>query len=302
MNFNQIHSFYLVAKLGTYQAAAERLHATQPAISARIAALESALNIRLFDRSGYRVSLTPEGRRFLPFAEKMLELQTEARVMIGNASEMSGVVRIGASDTMVSTWLPDFLIALGQSHPGISVEMFVKSSPLLREDLLNHAIDIAFLIGPISNPAVMNLDFCSCKMALVAAPSLNLHGRALTDSDLRGANLLTFEKLTSPYQDLKRFLKQRGIVAKLNPITALHSILILTLKGLGVGYLPLAAVQEDIQAGNLVVLQEPFELPSLQFSISYLDGPHRRIVEAIAESARNFLKAMDDTDFIEISY
>lgn len=302
MNFNQIHSFYLVAQLGTYQAAAERLHTTQPTISARIAALETALNTRLFDRSGYRVSLTPEGRRFLPFAEQILELQTEASLNIQSREDLSGMVRIGTSDTMVSSWLPDFLLALGVSHPKIGVELFVRSSPLLRDDLLNHAIDLAFLIGPLSNPAVVNRQFCECAMGFVAAPSLDLGGRALKEADLRGANFLTFEKLTTPFQDLNRRLKQAGIIAKLNPITALHSIVILTRKGLGIGYLPLTSVEEDLAEGRLEMLDLPLETPPIQFTVSYLDGPHRPLVEMISDAALDFLKASSPSKFIKILY
>ncbi len=302
MNFNQIHSFYLVAQLGTYQAAAERLHATQPAISARIAALETSLNTRLFDRSGYRVSLTPEGRRFLPYAEKLLELQTDALLEVRNAKDLSGVVRIGSSDTMVASWLPNFLLELKETHPGISVEMFVRASPLLQDDLLNQAIDLAFLLGPISAPRVLCRDFCSADMGFVAAPSLGLHGRKLMPQELRGENFLTFEKLTVPYQDLRQNLKQSGILAKLSPISALHSITILTRKGLGIGYVPLVAVEDDLDSGCLQTLEIPIEMPTLHFSVCYLDGPHRRMVEAIADAAMDFMKRHRPSKFINLSY
>ena len=65
MTFDQIETFYLIATLGTYRQAAERLNATQPTLSARIATLESRLGVALFDRTGHRVALTPEGRQFL---------------------------------------------------------------------------------------------------------------------------------------------------------------------------------------------------------------------------------------------
>jgi DNA-binding transcriptional LysR family regulator len=300
VNINQIKTFYLVATLGTYQAAAERMHATQPAISARIAALENALQFQLFDRSSYRVSLTPQGRSFLPYAEQVLELLDKAVVSISKADELSGSVRIGASDTMVSSWLPDFLVSLHDTHPGITVEIFIRASPHLRDDLLSHGIDIAFLVGSISNPSVINQDFCECSMGLVASPDF-WPTNHLTPQDLSGTNILTFEKVTQPYLQLQRLLKQHGIVANLNPITALHSIVILTSKGLGIGYVPLVAVQEELRTGQLVRLPDPFDLPPLSFSISYLDGPHRGIVETIAHAASLFLKMKEDTDFIKIS-
>jgi DNA-binding transcriptional LysR family regulator len=302
MNFIQIQSFYLVAKLGTYQAAAERLHATQPAISARIASLENVLKIRLFDRSGYRVSLTPAGERFLPFAEQMLELQTEALIQISSGHDLNGIVRIGTSDTMVSSWLPDFLIAFERSHPGISIEVYSKSSPHLAQDLLNHSIDLAFLVGSISSNTVISKEFCECDMGFLAAPSLGLHSLDLSVSDLRRQNFLTFEKITIPYQDLKRTIKGLGISAKLNPISSLHSILILTRKGLGIGYLPLIAAEADIKSGNLVALHLPLKSSSISFTINYLDGPRRPLIETIANSAMAFVKDHWRSEYMQIRF
>ena len=93
MTFDQIQSFYMVAVLGTYGQAASQLNATQPTISARIIALEDRLGAKLFDRSGHRVALTPGGRMFLNYAEKLLEIIAEARRMIASASAMSFLFR-----------------------------------------------------------------------------------------------------------------------------------------------------------------------------------------------------------------
>ena len=108
MTFDQIQSFYMVATLGTFRQAAEQLNASQPTISARIAALEDHLRAQLFDRSGHRVALTPQGRLFLTYAETLLEIRAEAMSMVGGTEDLIGVIRIGAADTMSITWIPDF--------------------------------------------------------------------------------------------------------------------------------------------------------------------------------------------------
>ncbi|WP_158969411.1 LysR family transcriptional regulator [Chachezhania sediminis] len=291
MRFSQIHSFYMVAKLGTYQAAAERLNASQPTISARILALEDRLQTKLFNRSGYRVALTPQGRAFLDYAERMLELQRAALHDLQCHEELSGTIRIGVVDPMISIWLADFLMTLERSHPRLGIELIVRASPLLQEDLLSQTIDAAFTLAPILHADATNIDFCDCPMALVAAPALALHGRRLGPGDLAGMNLLTSEKVTRPYESLRRLMKQHNVSAKLNPISALNSVILLTRKGLGIGHVPLAAVEDELARGDLVVLDITMALPELRFTMSYLDGPQKAQVETISAASMEFLKA-----------
>ena len=302
MNFDQIQSFYLVATLGTYQKAAERLNATQPAITARILALEGHLNVRLFDRSGHRVVLTVQGHKFLTYAEKMLEAQAQAMFEMGQASHLQGFVRTGASDTLVVSWLPDFIVGLRATFPKMNVGMRVRASPLLHDDLLAQEIDIAFLIGPLQHPSVINHPLCECRMALVAAPELGLHERKLKAADLNGLDFLTFEKMTVPFQQLHRDLRKHRISARFNPISALHSIIVLTLKGLGVGAVPLVAVEKELANGDLKVLDAPFELQVQVFTVSYLSGPNQEMMEAIAQEALAFLDTLPPSESIKKIY
>jgi DNA-binding transcriptional LysR family regulator len=302
VNFDQIQSFFLVATLGTFQQAAERLNATQPAISARISALESQLNVLLFDRSGHRVALTAQGQKFLTYAEQMLESRAKAMLELGQASQMDGVLRTGASDTLVVSWLPDFIISLRNTFPKINVGMRVRASPLLRDDLLAQEIDIAFLLGPLSHPSVINHPLCECPMALVAAPELGLHDRDLSVADLNGRDLLTFEKMTLPFQHTQRVMRAHRVTMRINPISALHSIIVLTRKGLGIGAVPLVAVEKELESGELVVLRPPFELRPLVFSVSYLEGPNMAMVKVVAHEALAFLDKLPPSKFIKKIY
>ena len=302
MNFDQIQSFYLVATLGTYQKAAERLNATQPAISARILALEGHLNVSLFDRSGHRVVLTVQGHKFLTYAEKMLEAQAQAMFELGQASHLQGVVRTGASDTLVVSWLPDFIVRLRETFPKINIGMRVRASPLLSDDLLAQEIDIAFLLGPLQHPSIINHPLCECRMALVAAPELGLHDRKLEAADLNGLDFLTFEKMTLPFQQLHRDLRKHRISVRFNPISALHSINVLTSKGLGVGVVPLVAVETELASGVLKALNAPFELQPLVFTISYLSGPNQGMMEAIAQEALVYFDTLPPSKLIKKIY
>lgn len=302
MTFDQIQSFYLVATMGTYQKAAQRLNATQPAISARIVALEDRLGVKLFDRSGHRVALTPHGRSFLAYAEKLLAIRADALAEVGKGGALGGVVRIGASDTMATTWLPDFLVSLGAQFPETTFELSVGPSVRLRDELINQQLDVGFIIGPVSSPEIVNYPLCECPMVLAAAPSLGLHNRPLTIKELETVNFLTFERVTQPFQGLKRDLRAAGLSPRLNPISSLQTTVLLTRKGLGIGAVPMAVIEEELRSGALKRLDVDIQLSALRFAICHRDGTDAPAMQAIVNSTLTFMRAKGSSESIKLVY
>ena len=90
MELAALQAFVEVAERSSFSEAAEALYLTQPAVSKRVAQLETELGTRLFDRIGRRVSLTDTGTRLLPQAKRLLNDARELRRM---ASDLSGEVR-----------------------------------------------------------------------------------------------------------------------------------------------------------------------------------------------------------------
>ncbi|MBR9906225.1 MAG: LysR family transcriptional regulator, partial [Gammaproteobacteria bacterium] len=73
LEFLDLLAFVLVAELGTFHEAAQRLHLSQPALTRRIQKLEELLEVELLERTTRRTRLTPIGADFLPRARRMLE-------------------------------------------------------------------------------------------------------------------------------------------------------------------------------------------------------------------------------------
>ncbi|RWD50831.1 LysR family transcriptional regulator [Mesorhizobium sp.] len=301
MTFDQIKSFYLVAVLGTFAKAAEQLNTTQPAISARIAALEDRLGVKLFDRSGHRVALTPDGRSFLRSAEKLLEIQAQALTRYGKG-KLRGVIRIGASDTMAVIWIPPFLAALRAANPDAEFELHIGASYRLRDELMAKTIDIGFIAGPVSNPDMVNHLLCDCPMVFAAAPPLGLHGRKLTLAEIDRTDIFTFERMTRPHQELLRDLRKFDISPRLNPINSLQTIILMVRKGLGIGVVPLGSIEEDVAAGDLVVLDTEFKLGDIRFTVCYPQGPDTQLPEMLTEGAMACLKGRGSSKSIKMLY
>src|SRR5215469_13253064 len=111
--------FRAVAAHLSFRKAAEHLFLTQPAVTLQIKALENDLGIRLFDRSGNRVALTPQGRKLLTYANKIADLASAAeRDLAAEDGEFSGELSIG-------------LIEGPARHRGVHIEPFMRDELIL---------------------------------------------------------------------------------------------------------------------------------------------------------------------------
>src|SRR4051794_32461149 len=100
LNLRQVETFYWVVKLGSFQAAADHLHTTQPGVSARVRQLERTLGVDLFDRSARSARLTARGRDLVEYATSLLVLSREIKQRVADKAALTGLVRLGVADTI----------------------------------------------------------------------------------------------------------------------------------------------------------------------------------------------------------
>jgi DNA-binding transcriptional LysR family regulator len=132
MELRQLEIFRALAEELHFTRAAERVHCVQSNVTIQIRALERELGTPLFDRLAKRVALTEAGRRFLPYAERVLSTIEEARRTVSTDSIPAGPLRIGSSESMLTYRLPEVLRTFRKQYP--KVELIFE--PYLHEGLL----------------------------------------------------------------------------------------------------------------------------------------------------------------------
>ena len=155
MEFNRLKSFAAVAEAGHLTRAAEKLHISQPALSAQIKALEDELDLPLFERTPTGMTLTPAGRRLLTEAEKVLAaaqvLQAEARSLKG---EVGGKATLGSLSDPEFIRLGDFMTASVARYPLLDIEFKHEITGLAFEHVREGTLDGSFYYGDMNGPQV----------------------------------------------------------------------------------------------------------------------------------------------------
>lgn len=118
----QLKSFVAIAETGTFGQAAATVSRTQSALSLQIKKLEDQLGCELFDRTGRRVLLTPQGEIFLGYARRMIQLQWEAFSRL-REPDMEGEIRFGTPEDFATHYLPTVLASFRQHHPRVKLNV-----------------------------------------------------------------------------------------------------------------------------------------------------------------------------------
>jgi DNA-binding transcriptional LysR family regulator len=147
-------TFLEVAAAGSLARAAERLHVTQAAVSARLQGLESVLGQTLFVRNKAGARLTTAGRAFLPYATQLTQTWEQAKLKVASHVDDEAVLSIGGDYSLWSAMLVTWLVALRTSRRGIRLRTQVDSVEHLLEHIQNGALDVAVLYSPHRRPGI----------------------------------------------------------------------------------------------------------------------------------------------------
>ena len=141
LDIDQLRAFSTVAQTRSFTKTGSMLNRSQSAISLQIKRLETALNRQLFDRSGRKIRLTDEGARFLPEAERIVDMHDRAVELLSSPS-VSGRVRLGCTEEFAATHLANVLGSFQYTHPDVHIEIGVDTSKSLRDGFSERDYDV----------------------------------------------------------------------------------------------------------------------------------------------------------------
>jgi aminoethylphosphonate catabolism LysR family transcriptional regulator len=287
--------FDAITRAGSFTRAAERLAVTPPAVSLQIRNLERQYGVRLFERIGRRVRLTPAGEALRQYAQRIFALAEEAeRALQGARGFMATRLRIAATPTTAGYHLGPFCKALRLRYPGLRLELSVQNSQRVRERLLELEDDLGMLGGEPGHPDLVLVPFARDPLVVIVAPDHPwARRRSIGLEALADQPLILREPGSNTREVVERRLRAVGVeLGSTVEIASTEAIKRAVEAGTGVSVLAVAAVRRDVEAGHLRALRIRDPEAAVTLSLAYhRDRAESPLVRAVLDAVKRMFRA-----------
>ncbi|HKX42172.1 MAG TPA: LysR family transcriptional regulator [Burkholderiaceae bacterium] len=241
MDITLARTFLEIVAAGTFARAADRLHVTQTAVSARVRTLEEAVGARLFVRNKAGAALTPAGEQFVRSARMMVQVWERARQQVAVPRGKQSVLTIGCEQSLWDPLLLDWLMWMRKHAPQVALRTEVGVPHELLDRVAAGMLDVAVVYAPQLRPGLRIELLIEEKLVLVTTRA---RGRAIDPADYVyvdwGPEFAMQHNLAFPH------LGNPGVIAGLGPLGREY-----VLAAGGSGYFRLAVVRHHLESGRL---------------------------------------------------
>ena len=287
MDFDQLHIFLEIVRLGSFSRAAESCFRSQPAVSAQIRQLEDELGTRLFDRVASRVALTGAGKRFSEYAREMLDLRRRALQEMGEMGRVPrGELVIGANEATCLYILPGVFAEFKKSYSEVQVNILRTHGSAVVQRVLENELDFGISQLPIQDRRLERVVIHSDEICLLVPAGHPLARSSGVEAEALGPYPLLLPKGGRTRSLLDEYLlpvrEQAQISMELESSEMLKRFV---QAGLGISFLARTYAQAEVKAGSLKLISLKGR-PSIQLALVYRkDKPLSRAALAFIEVA-----------------
>lgn len=297
MNLEAIQTFVDAVTRGSFAAVARARRVAPSSVSRQVAELEAELEVRLFQRTTRRLSLTEAGQAYLDRVSPLLQELNHARDLARDLGAVPrGVLRIAVTGIFaqlhLARWLPRFLA----QHRDLRIELALDAR---YTDLISDQIDVAIRLGHVQPTSAVAKKLCAMPRVIVASPKRLRATAGLKPEVVASAPCLLFPH--EGYGPRWKFRDRRGKVREFEPrsrVAASDGLILrsLAIDGEGFALLPRWLCAEELAAGSLVDVFPEYDVTATEFdatvsllyaSRSYLPLKVRVFVEFLTAIFRN---------------
>ena len=287
LTVKQIETFYWVAKLGTVQRAADKLHITQSAATKRLQDVEAKSAAPLFEESGKKARLSAKGHEMFALCEGLLDSIGRLQAYQDADRHMARVLHIGLTELVALTWFPAFLQQMRGLFPNLNLQPHVDMSGPLQEQVFDGRLDLAILPEPELPASVARVTLGSASFAWFCRPGEFDH-----KSTVPLRELATLPVIEQTPISIIMILSSRGFEsAGVDPERICggnNAVVIggLVAAGVGVSLLPVDLFRQQIKNRLMqIVITDP-PAPAVRYDAIFLKQSHSALGYMVADVAR----------------
>jgi DNA-binding transcriptional LysR family regulator len=257
MEIRQLQIFQALAEELHFTRAAARVHCVQSNVTTQIRSLEEELGTPLFDRLAKRVVLTDAGRRFLPYADKVLSTLDEAHCAMIQDAVPAGPLSVGAPESVLTYRLPGILSEFRKLYPKVALTFRPYSDEKLVHSLEVGKFDLAvWMVDHIARDRLKSVRLRSEEILLFASPEHPFAAKKKVEpQDLSGQTLLLTEAGCGYRKKLDQILALEGIrPGNITEFSSVEAIRECVSMGMGMGLLPEVVIAGEIARERVVAL------------------------------------------------
>ena len=247
-----LKAFVTVVEAGSFNRAAEQLEASAAAVSRRVSGLESALGVKLLNRTTRHIDLTEAGKQFYEDIVNILESLEAAEEKIQTGREtIKGNLRVAAPLSFGIGRIAPILPVFMKRHPELKVHMQLEDR---FTDLVAESIDVAVRIGALKDSSLVATRLADIPRVYCASPQyLAAHGEPLTPEELAAHDCLHYSLISRGEHwrfslgDEMRDIEVSGPLSTNNGDVLREA----AIHGLGITMMPTFIVEDALADGRL---------------------------------------------------
>lgn len=254
----KLHVFKTVATSLSFTKAAEQLFISQPAISKSIRNLEEAFKITLFLRKRNSIELTSDGKAFLIYTNKILDIyaEMEHQFMYQN-KDFPNIINFGASTTLANYIIPKVISKFRLQFPNTKFQITTGNTDEIEELILNQKLDVGIIEGKNTNRKLQFSTFITDEIVLVTSSKNNTFKKGIIDLNILQEIPIITREIGSGTKEIifehlgKHHIKKLNTVATLNSTEAIKNYLF---NSSDYAFISIHAVTEDLVNDKLKII------------------------------------------------
>lgn len=285
LTIKQIETFYWVAKLGTVQRAADKLHVTQSAATKRLQEVERLSASPLFEGIGRKAVLTAKGHEMMQLCADVLESVAYLDSIQTSRRNVPRVAHIGVTELVAMSWFPALIRRVRDVYPELTLQPHIDHSAILRDKILDGQLDIAILPEAFATRSAAKVNLELVEFAWFCPPGTFNRGEIVPLRQLAALPVIEQDRTSIITELCSRLFEQVGAApTRLGGSRSIITLAGLIEAGIGVSCLPRAFFTGEVTQGRLQIVETDPPPPSVRYCAIH---PERAALGlAIAELAR----------------